>query len=179
LASGRPDRGRMGSGQRPGRLSDPMNQPLRIGVIGSGSCDDEIAETARRVGELIAMSEAVLVCGGLGGVMASAAEGARTAGGTTVGILPGSDHRAANPGIRIAIPTGLGEARNALVVGASDAVIAIAGAWGTLSEAAFCLKTGVPLITLKAQLPPLPVPEAGTPEEAVDWAVARARERRG
>jgi uncharacterized protein (TIGR00725 family) len=156
-----------------------MSQPLRIGVIGSGSCDDEIARTARRVGELIAEAGAVLVCGGLGGVMASAAEGASAGGGTTVGILPGDDPRAANPGIRIAIPTGLGEARNALVVASSDAVIAIAGAWGTLSEAAFCLKTGVPLITLKTALPPLPVPEAGTPEEAVDWALGRARERRG
>lgn len=156
-----------------------MNQPLRIGVIGSGSCDDEIAGAARRVGELIAGADAVLVCGGLGGVMASAAEGASAAGGTTVGILPGSDPRAANPDIRIAIPTGLGEARNALVVAASDAVVAIAGAWGTLSEAALCLKTGVPLITLKTELPPLPVPAAGTPEEAVDWAIARARERRG
>ena len=155
-----------------------MGQPVRIGVIGSGSCDDEIAQAAHRVGQLIAMYEAVLVCGGLSGVMAAAAEGASAAGGMTVGILPGSDPRAANPGIRIAIPTGLGEARNALVVSASDAVIAIAGAWGTLSEAAFCLKTGVPLITLKTELPPLPVPEAGTPEEAVDWAIARARERR-
>lgn len=156
-----------------------MNQPLRIGVIGSGACDVEIGETARRVGELIARAGAVLVCGGLGGVMASAAGGASAVGGTTVGILPGNDLRAANPGISIAIPTGLGEARNALVVAASDAVIAIAGAWGTLSEAAFCLKTGVPLITLKTELPPLPVPEARTAEEAVDWAIHRARERRG
>jgi uncharacterized protein (TIGR00725 family) len=156
-----------------------MKQPLRIGVIGSGSCSDEVAEAARRVGELIAEAGAVLVCGGLGGVMASAAEGASGIGGTTVGILPGTDARAASPGIRIAIPTGMGEARNALVVAASDAVIAIAGAWGTLSEAAFCLKNGVPLITLKTELPPLPVPEAGTPEEAVAWAIEHARARRG
>jgi hypothetical protein len=73
----------------------------------------------------------------------------------------------------------MGEARNAVVVAASDAVIAIAGAWGTLSEAAFCLKNGVPLITLRTELPPLPVPEADTPEEAVAWAIERARERRG
>lgn len=169
----------MGRRPRGGRLKDPMNQPLRIGVIGSASCGDEIAETARRVGELIARAEAVLVCGGLGGVMASAAEGARASGGLTVGILPGRDPRAANPGISIAIPTGMGEARNALVVAASEAVIAVAGAWGTLSEAAFCLKTGVPLITLRSELPPLPVVEASTPEEAVDWAIHRAREQRG
>jgi uncharacterized protein (TIGR00725 family) len=95
-----------------------------------------------------------------------------------VGILPGSDPRAANPGIAIAIPTGLGEARNALVVGASDAVIAIAGGWGTLSEAAFCLKNRVPLILLRSELPPLPVPQAASPDEAVEWALQQARRRR-
>jgi uncharacterized protein (TIGR00725 family) len=156
-----------------------MDQPLRLGVIGSHRCDPAVAESARRVGELIARAGAVLVCGGLGGVMRAAAEGARSAGGVTVGILPGSDPAEANPGIVVAVPTGLGEARNALVVGASDAVIAIAGGWGTLSEAAFCLKNGVPLITLNSELPPLPVPEARSPEEAVAWALDRAQERRG
>lgn len=155
-----------------------MSQPLRIGVIGSHDCGAEIAAVARRVGSLIAEGGAVLVCGGLGGVMAAGAEGARAAGGTTVGILPGSDPGAANPGIEIAIPTGLGEARNALVVGASDAVIAIAGGWGTLSEAAFCLKNRVPLILLRSELPTLPVPEAASPDEAVEWALQQARERR-
>ncbi len=155
-----------------------MSQPLRIGVIGSHDCGVDVAADARRVGSLIAEGGAVLVCGGLGGVMAAAAEGARAAGGTTVGILPGSDPGAANPGIVIAIPTGLGEARNALVVGASDAVIAIAGGWGTLSEAAFCLKNRVPLVLLRSELPPLPVPQAASPEEAVEWALQHARRRR-
>ncbi len=152
-----------------------MKQPLRIGVIGSSSCGPEIADIARRVGELIAEEGAVLVCGGRGGVMAAAAEGASAAGGLTVGILPGEDARDANPGILIPIPTGLGDARNAVVVRASDAVIAIAGAWGTLSEAAFCLKMGVPLIRLKSDLPELPVPEAESAESAVEWALDRAR----
>ena len=152
-----------------------MKQPLRIGVIGSSSGGPEIAGIARRVGELIAEEGAVLVCGGRGGVMAAAAEGASAAGGLTVGILPGEDARDANPGILIPIPTGLGDARNAVVVRASDAVIAIAGAWGTLSEAAFCLKMGVPLIRLKSDLPELPVPEAGSAESAVEWALDRAR----
>lgn len=156
-----------------------VSQPLRIGVIGSHQCGAEVAADARRVGSLVAESGAVLVCGGLGGVMAAAAEGARAAGGTTVGILPGTDPRAANPGIEIAIPTGLGEARNALVVGASDAVIAIAGSWGTLSEAAFCLKSQVPLVLLRSELPPLPVPHVAIPEEAVEWALEQARQRRG
>lgn len=155
-----------------------MAQLLRIGVIGSSECGDEVAELAWRVGELIAWESAALVCGGLGGVMRAAAEGARAAGGVTVGILPGDDPRVANPGILIAIPTGLGEARNALVVSASDSVIAIGGGWGTLSEAAFCLKSGVPLIRLKSDLPELPVAEALTPEEAVEWALDQARRRR-
>ncbi len=153
-------------------------QPIRIAVIGSARCDDEAAAVARRVGELIALAEAVLVCGGLGGVMHAAAEGARDAGGLTVGILPGADARAASPGVVVPIPTGLGEARNALVVGAADAVIAIAGGWGTLSEAAFCLKNGVPLVRLRTDLPRLPVPEVDTPAEAVEWALAEARRRR-
>lgn len=152
-----------------------MSQPPRIGVIGSHECGEEIARLARRVGELIAQAGAVLVCGGLGGVMRAAAEGARGAGGLTVGLLPGDDPRAANPGVVIAIPTGLGDARNALVVRASDAVIAIAGGWGTLSEAAFCLKNGVPLIRLQADLSSLPVPEAETAEAAVEWALGQAR----
>lgn len=153
-------------------------QPLRIGVIGSHACDEEVAELARRVGEAIAWEGAVLVCGGLGGVMAAAAQGARDAGGVTVGLLPGEDLRAANPGIVVAIPTGLGEARNALVVRASDAVIGIAGGWGTLTEAAFCLQNDVPLILMASQLPSLPVPQAAGPEDAVEWALERARERR-
>lgn len=147
-------------------------------MIGSGDCEEEVAALARHVGELIATRGAILVCGGLGGVMRAAAEGARDSGGTTVGILPGDDARGASPGIVIPVPTGLGEARNALVVRASEAVIAIAGGWGTLSEAAFCLKLDVPLIRLRSDLPPLPVPEAGSAEEAVDWAVERAHERR-
>lgn len=164
-------------------MSNPLeggtsSRPLRIGVIGSGDCEKEIATLARRVGELIAARGAVLVCGGLGGVMQAAAEGARESGGTTLGILPGDDARAASPGIVIAVPSGLGEARNAVVVRASEAVIAIAGGWGTLSEAAFCLKIGTPLIRLRSDLPPLPVPEASSAEEAVIWAVEQARERR-
>lgn len=147
-------------------------------MIGSHDCDREIAGVARKVGELIARRNAVLVCGGLGGVMQAAAEGAKGAGGTTVGILPGAGAASANPGIVIPIPTGIGEARNSLVVLSSEAVIAISGGWGTLSEAAFCLKNGVPLILLRSDLPALPVTAAGTPEEAVSWAVDRSRERR-
>jgi uncharacterized protein (TIGR00725 family) len=97
---------------------------------------------ARSVGGRLAARGAVLVCGGLGGVMEAACRGAKEAGGTTIGILPGGDRAEANPYVDIAIPTGLGEARNALVVRAADALIAVGGGYGTLSEIAFALKAG-------------------------------------
>ncbi len=90
----------------------------------------------------------VLICGGLGGVMEAACRGARESGGTTVGILPGTDRSAANPYVDIAIPTGLGEARNAIVARSADALIAIGGAYGTLSEIAFALKAGKRVVGL-------------------------------
>lgn len=91
---------------------------------------------------------AVLVCGGLGGVMEAACRGAKEAGGTTIGILPGSDRSAANAHVDFAIPTGLGEARNALVVRAADALVAVGGGYGTLSEIAFALKAGKRVVGL-------------------------------
>ena len=103
---------------------------------------------AEEVGRLLAQRGAVVVCGGLGGVMEAACRGARDAGGTTVGILPGLDRGAANPHVSVAVPTGLGEARNALVVRAADALIAVGGAYGTLSEIALALKAGKPVIGL-------------------------------
>jgi uncharacterized protein (TIGR00725 family) len=90
----------------------------------------------------------VLICGGLGGVMEAACRGAKQTGGTTVGILPGDDRSAANPYVDIVIPTGLGEARNAIVVRSADALIAIGGAYGTLSEIAFALKAGKRVVGL-------------------------------
>lgn len=150
---------------------------LRIGVIGSATADGAEVELAERVGALIAEAGAALVCGGLGGVMEAAARGARRGGGLTIGILPGERASQANAYVDVPIPTGLGEARNVLVVRASQAVIAIAGGWGTLSEAAFCLKLNVPLILLQSKLPDLPVPRARTAEEAVTWALDEARRR--
>jgi uncharacterized protein (TIGR00725 family) len=90
----------------------------------------------------------VLVCGGLGGAMEAACRGASEAGGVTVGILPGDDRSAANRFVEVAIPTGLGEARNALVVRSADALVAVGGGYGTLSEIAFALKAGKPVIGL-------------------------------
>ncbi len=117
-----------------------------IGGIGTGEPDRTTEDTAEGVGRLLAERGAVLICGGLGGVMEAACRGARSAGGVTVGILPGTERRHGNAYLDIALPTGMGEMRNALIVRASDALIAVAGEFGTLSEIAFALKTGVRVI---------------------------------
>jgi uncharacterized protein (TIGR00725 family) len=119
-----------------------------IAVVGPGRADERETAWAEDVGAGIADAGAVLVCGGLGGVMEAACRGARSRGGMTVGLLPGFDREDANGWVVVAIPTGLGEARNALVVRAADAVVAIGGAWGTLSEIALALKGGTPVVGL-------------------------------
>jgi uncharacterized protein (TIGR00725 family) len=120
-----------------------------VAVIGSGEPDSERDRQAEEVGRALAEQGAVLVCGGLGGVMEAACRGAATAGGTTVGVLPGPDRRAANPHLTIALPTGMGELRNGLIVRAADAVIAVGGEYGTLSEIGFALKLGRPVVGLR------------------------------
>ena len=118
-----------------------------IAVVGAG--DDVTAETvasAEEAGAAVAEAGAVLVCGGLGGVMEAACRGAKSRLGTTVGLLPGTDRLVANGWVDLAIPTGMGEMRNALVVRAADAVVAIGGGWGTLSEIALARKTGTPVV---------------------------------
>ena len=117
----------------------------QIAVVG-GEAEDELLAVAEQVGRGLAEAEAVLVCGGLGGVMEAACRGAREAGGLTVGLLPGTDRRAANPFVEVVVPTGLGEARNALVVRAGEAVIAVGGGYGTLAEIGFALKARLPVI---------------------------------
>jgi uncharacterized protein (TIGR00725 family) len=116
-----------------------------VAVIGPG---DEPTVAAAEVGRLLAEQGVTLVCGGRGGAMEAACRGAKEADGLTVGILPGSDRSDANPFVDIVLPTGLGEARNALVVGAADVVIAIGGGYGTLSEIALALKAGKRVIGL-------------------------------
>jgi uncharacterized protein (TIGR00725 family) len=111
-------------------------------VVGPGDASAEERATAEEVGRLLAEAGAVVVTGGHGGVMEAASRGSREAGGTTLGILPGADRREANRWVSVAVPTGMGEARNALVVRAADALIAVGGAWGTLSEIALARKTG-------------------------------------
>ena len=110
--------------------------PLIIGVIGAGQCEDNIYQLAVEVGEEIAKRDAILVCGGLGGVMEAACRGAKEVGGTTLGILPGNYRHEANPHLSYSVVTGLNEARNSIVAKSSDAIIAIDGHFGTLSEIA-------------------------------------------
>jgi uncharacterized protein (TIGR00725 family) len=115
-------------------------------VVGPGRAEAREVAWAEDAGAAIADAGAVLVCGGLGGVMEAACRGARSRGGMTVGLLPGLDREDANGWVVVAIPTGLDEARNVLVVRAADAVVAIGGAWGTLSEIALALKAGRPVV---------------------------------
>jgi len=121
-----------------------------VAVVGPGDgATAEELESEEELGRLLAHDGAVVVCGGLGGVMEAACRGAQSAGGLTLGILPGRDRRDANAFVEVAVPTGLGEARNALVVRAADAVVAVGGAYGTLSEIALALKGGMPVVGLK------------------------------
>ncbi len=126
-----------------------MNRPLVIAVIGENDPTPEIAALAEAVGTEIASAGAVLICGGLGGVMEAACRGAAGKGGVTIGILPGTRSGDANPYVTYPIPTGLGRARNILVARAAQAVIAIGGKYGTLSEIAFAKVEGTPVIGLQ------------------------------
>jgi uncharacterized protein (TIGR00725 family) len=153
--------------------------PPWVAVVGPGRASAAELETAESVGAGVAASGAVLVCGGLGGVMEAACRGARSRRGMTVGLLPGLDREDANGWVEVAIPTGLGEARNVLVVRAADAVIAVGGAWGTLSEIALAMKTGRPVVGVgtwelsQAGRPVEGIVAADGPEQAVAEALAR------
>ncbi|WMW23325.1 TIGR00725 family protein [Methanolobus mangrovi] len=124
---------------------------IQIGVIGAGSCDTELRRTAEEVGAEIAKNNAIMLCGGLGGVMEAAAFGAKKQGGTTIGILPGNSRQSANPCIDIAIVTDMGHARNVIIAQSSDALIAVGGEYGTLSEIAHSLKMGKTVVILDSK----------------------------
>jgi uncharacterized protein (TIGR00725 family) len=119
---------------------------IQMSVIGAAAAEPALADTAQKVGRLAAERGWVVITGGMGGVMEAASRGAREAGGTTVGILPTYDAATANEHVEIIIPTGLGHARNALVVAAASGVIAVGGRYGTLSEIALALKLGKPVV---------------------------------
>jgi uncharacterized protein (TIGR00725 family) len=141
-----------------------------ISVIGAGSCSEDIYCIAEEVGRLIAVKGAILVTGGLGGVMEAASKGAREAGGTTVGILPGSSKEEANSYVAIPITTGLRHARNVIIARSGDAVIAVSGEYGTLSEIAIALKLGKPVIGISTWNDIEGVVRASSPGEAVKLA---------
>ncbi|MGH7474793.1 MAG: TIGR00725 family protein [Longimicrobiales bacterium] len=153
--------------------------PLRIAVCGAGRAAGPILAEALAVGGALGRAGAIVLCGGLGGVMEAVAQGASDAGALTVGILPGPDAGAANPHIALPLPTGMGETRNALLVRMAEAVIAIGGEWGTLSEVALAMKIGRPVVLLKPDLAAgLGLDQVGTAEEAADVALRRAAELR-
>ena len=148
-----------------------------IAVIGGGQCSKEEAKIAEEVGRQLARQGAILVCGGLSGVMEAACKGASSEGGITIGILPGENRQAANPYVQIPIVTGIGYARNITVVKSAQAVIAIDGNYGTLSEISHALQSGIPVIGLNTwslsrnSQPDNSIIPAQNPAEAVDKAL--------
>jgi len=125
-----------------------INKQKIIAVIGGSQCSKEEAKTAEEVGRQLARQGAILVCGGLSGVMEAACKGASSEGGLTIGILPGENRQAANSYVQIPIVTGIGYARNITVVKSAQAVIAVGGSYGTLSEISHALQSGIPVIGL-------------------------------
>lgn len=147
-----------------------------IAVVGPGDADAALLADAEQVGTLLAEAGHQLVTGGLGGVMAAAARGARRAGGTVVALLPGDDPAAANADSDIVVATGLGQGRNVLVVRSASAVVAVGGSWGTLSEVALARRMGKPVVWLhgwEVRGPHDPVPTAATPQAAVAAVLGR------
>ena len=165
-------------------MSDAPRVP-RVAVCGAGEAPATELETAARVGRLLAERGCAVVCGGLGGAMAAVCRGAKEAGGVTIGILPGYAAAAANQWVDYPICTGMGQARNAIVVAAADTVIAVGGGLGTLSEIAFALRIGRPVVLLGGWATIIATDEAAaiagefathpvvaaTPEEAVALAL--------
>jgi uncharacterized protein (TIGR00725 family) len=153
---------------------------LQIAVCGPSDCTDEEHAAAYEVGVLLANRGATVICGGGPGVMAAVAAGVRAAGGTVIGILPGRDPSSADPDLSAVIATNMGEARNAIIVASADAVIAVGGSWGTLSEIALAARRAdAPVVCLNGwqivDRDGVPVPgttSAATPQEAVDKAVS-------
>lgn len=157
-----------------------MTRQLYIAVVGASAATPAEHALGEEVGRLIAERGGILVCGGLGGLMEAAAGGCAAAGGTAIGILPTPDRAEANPYLTVAVATGMGEARNAIVVRTADAVVAIGGEFGTLSEIALALKMGKPVVGLgtwelaKKGARVEAFVTATTPEDAVTTAMAAA-----
>ncbi|MBI2165425.1 MAG: TIGR00725 family protein [Chloroflexi bacterium] len=159
------------------------SKSLLISVIGGSNANGEYLDLAYQVGQELARRGAIVVCGGLAGIMKSVCKGAKEAGGTTIGILPGNDPGEANPYVDLPICTGIGYARNVIVVKSGRAVIAIDGAFGTLSEIGHALGDAIPVIGLRTwnisqdnKVARYIIP-ANDPVDAVEKAIAAARQR--
>lgn len=150
-----------------------MEQKTIIGVIGASQPTEEGLRVAEAVGRAIAMRDAVMVCGGLGGVMTAAAKGCADAGGEVIGLLPGPDKSEANPYVTIAVPTNMGHARNVIIAHTAEALIAVEGEYGTLSEAAIGLKLGKQVVVLPGGLQIEGAIAAETAEQAVSLIYER------
>lgn len=157
-----------------------MTARTYVSVVGPGTATDEERARAEEIGRRLGEAGAVVVCGGLGGIMDAAAMGATSAGGIAVGLLPGDERPGGSPHLTVSIPLGMGEARNAVVARAADVVIAVGGEFGTLSEIALALKMGRPVVGLdtwelaKAGAEVDSIVRAKTPEEAVTLALELA-----
>ena len=147
-----------------------------VAVIGPSDATSQQTRAAEEIGRGLAVAGAIVITGGLGGVMEAASHGASAAGGTTVGFLPGSDRTSANNYLQIALPTGLGELRNGLIIRAADVVIAVGGAYGTLSEIALALRTDVAVIGLETW-DVEGIEQVDTPADAVERALESAARR--
>ena len=171
----------MSGGERSG-LGGPAGVPY-VGVAGASRPEPELLELAEVLGRRLAEAGAVVVCGGGSGVMTAVCKGVATVGGTSVGLLPGDRRAGGNPYLSVALPTGLGEGRNVLLVRASDALVAVGGGFGTLSEIALALRVGVPVVGLRTwslELAGHPVdafPVAGDPDEAARLVMEAAAAR--
>ncbi len=150
-----------------------------VGLIGASNASDSGLAMAREVGERIARAGAVLVCGGLGGVMQAASQGCSEAGGDVLGLLPGPTADEANPFVTLAVPTNMGHARNMIIAHAAEVLIAIEGEYGTISEAAIALKLGKRVLTLGNGLSLQGVEPMSTPMAAVESALQSVASYRG
>lgn len=162
----------MSSAEAGGR-EGPGRGRVQLGVIGAGSADGELAALAQKVGSLAAERGWTVICGGMGGVMAAASEGAAKAGGLVVGILPGPSREEGNPFLGVALATNMGHGRNAIIAQSADVLIAVGGGHGTLSEIALGLKMGKPVVSLESWCPDGNVTRVESAEEAVEAAAGR------
>ncbi len=144
-----------------------------IAVIGGSQASKENLQIAEQIGALIARNNAILICGGMSGVMEAACRGAKKNNGLVIGILPGTDRESANPYVDIPVVTGMGEARNAIITRTCDCAIAIDGKYGTLSEIAYCMVFGIPVIGINTWEIDAPIIKAETAEQAVQIALEK------